>query len=74
MGTMNISLPDQLRDWVDGQVTSRGYGNTSEYVRELIRRDRERERLRSLLIDGAESAPGAVADEVFFEGLRARAS
>lgn len=74
MGTMNISLPDQLRDWVDGQVTSRGYGNTSEYVRELIRRDRERERLRSLLIDGVQSAPGAVADEAFFEGLRVRAS
>lgn len=74
MGTMNISLPDQLRDWVDGQVASRGYGNTSEYVRELIRRDRERERLRGLLLDGAQSPAGPVADEAFFDRMRARAS
>ncbi len=74
MGTMNISLPDQLRDWVDGQVHARGYGNTSEYVRELIRRDRERERLRGLLLDGAQSPVGPVADEAFFDDLRVRAS
>ena len=72
MGTLNFSLPDQLRDWVEGQVAARGYGNTSEYVRELIRR--ERERLRALLLNGARSAPGPVADEAFFDGLRARAS
>lgn len=74
MGTMNISLPDQLRDWVDSQVSARGYGNTSEYVRELIRRDRERERLRALLLDGAASPAGPLADEAFFDSLRARAS
>ena len=74
MGTMNISLPDQLRDWVDSQVSARGYGNTSEYVRESIRRDRERERLRALLLDGAASPAGPLADEAFFDSLRARAS
>lgn len=74
MGTMNISIPESLRDWVDSQVAQRGYGNNSEYVRELIRRDRERERLRTLLLDGAQSPAGPVADDAFFDGLRARAS
>jgi len=73
MSTMNISLPDTLKSFVDEQVAGRGYGTSSEYVRELIRKDQDRQRLRRLLLDGAESAPGAVADETYFEGLRARA-
>ena len=36
MGTMNISLPDTLKSFVDEQVSQRGYGTSSEYVRELI--------------------------------------
>lgn len=40
MGTMNISLPDSLREFVDEQVAQSGYGTSSEYVRELIRRGR----------------------------------
>lgn len=74
MGTMNISLPDQLREWVDSQVSARGFGTSSEYVRELIRRDRQRERLRSLLLAGAESPAGPVADDALFDSLRSRAS
>ena len=38
MSTMNISLPEELKDFVDSQV-KRGYGTSSEYVRELIRKD-----------------------------------
>jgi antitoxin ParD1/3/4 len=53
MGTMNISLPDPLREFVDGQVARGGYGTSSEYVRELIRRDQERLKLRALMLDGA---------------------
>lgn len=73
MSTMNISLPDTLKSFVDEQVAGRGYGTSSEYVRELIRKDQDRQRLRCLLLDGAESAPGAPADDAYFEGLRARA-
>lgn len=73
MSTMNISLPETLKSFVDEQVAGRGYGTSSEYVRELIRKDQDRQRLRRLLLDGAESAPGAPADEAYFEGLRARA-
>ena len=67
---MNISLPDTLKSFVDEQVSQRGYGTSSEYVRELIRKDQDRQQLRSLLLTGATSAPGAPADASYFEGLR----
>ena len=41
MTTMNISLPETLKSFVDGQVVERGYGTSSEYVRELIRKDQD---------------------------------
>jgi len=56
MGTMNISLPDTLREFVDDQVARAGYGTSSEYIRESIRRDQERLRLRAMLLEGAQSA------------------
>jgi antitoxin ParD1/3/4 len=72
MSTMNVSLPDALKNFVDEQVSQRGYGTSSEYVRELIRRDQDRLQLRGLLLAGAASAPTAQADAAYFEGLRAR--
>lgn len=72
MGTMNISLPDTLKSFVDEQVSQRGYGTSSEYVRELIRRDQDRLQLRNLLLAGTSSAPTAPADQGYFEGLRER--
>jgi antitoxin ParD1/3/4 len=72
MGTMNISLPDTLKEFVDTQVAEGGYGTSSEYVRELIRRDQDRLRLRGLLLAGAESVPSVSADADYFEGLRTR--
>ena len=72
MGTMNISLPDSLRSFVDKQVSERGFGTSSEYVRELIRRDQDRQHLRELLLEGAASAPSPPVDAGYFEGLRKR--
>jgi antitoxin ParD1/3/4 len=72
MSTMNISLPDALKSFVDEQVSQRGYATSSEYVRELIRRDQDRLQLRGLLLQGASSAPGAPADATYFQGLRDR--
>ncbi|MBH9551795.1 type II toxin-antitoxin system ParD family antitoxin [Inhella gelatinilytica] len=72
MSTMNISLPDRLKSFVDEQVRQRGYGTSSEYVRELIRQDQDRQHLRSLLVAGAASAAAAPADGAYFEGLRER--
>jgi antitoxin ParD1/3/4 len=71
MSTMNISLPVTLKSFVDAQVSEGGYGTSSEYVRELIRKDQERLRLRSLLFEGAESAMGNhPLDGSYFQGLR----
>lgn len=72
MSTMNISLPETLKTFVDEQVNLRGFGTSSEYVRELIRKDQDRQQLRSLLLAGAASAPGAAADSGYFDALRSR--
>lgn len=72
MSTMNISLPDALKTFVDDQVTSRGYSTSSEYVRELIRKDQDRQHLRGLLLAGAESAPTVPVDADYFDALRAK--
>ena len=72
MSTMNISLPDALRAFVEKQVSARGYGTSSEYVRELIRKDQDRQQLRSLLLEGASSEPSAPVNAQYFEGLRER--
>lgn len=75
MSTMNLSLPDTLKAFVDEQVNRRGYGTSSEYVCELIRKDRDRQHLRGLLLAGADSAPTAPTapvDSDYFDALRAR--
>ena len=58
MASLNISLSPQLRKWIDSQIRGGRYGNASEYLRELIRRDQERqaqERLEQMLVDGVSS-------------------
>lgn len=73
MTTMNISLPESLKAFVDQQVAGRGYGTSSEYIRELIRRDQDRQHLRGLLLEGASSPPAGPADVAYFDRLRGRA-
>jgi antitoxin ParD1/3/4 len=68
--TMNISLPDSMRAFVDERLSQDGYGTASEYVRELIRADqkrREEERLEKLLLQRLEG----VDAEFDIEDLRA---
>jgi antitoxin ParD1/3/4 len=72
MSTMNISLPEGLKAFVDEQVGQRGYGTSSEYLRELIRRDQDRVQLRGMLLAGAASEPTAPADAAYFDALRAQ--
>lgn len=71
---MNISLPETLKHFVDRQVADRGFGTSSEYVRELIRKDQDRQTLRQLLLEGASGAPGMPIDDTYFSALRDRAT
>ena len=59
MQSMNISLPDPLKQYVDGQISTGRYSSASEYVRELIRADEKRkaeEQLEAKLLEGLNSA------------------
>ncbi|MFW5452621.1 type II toxin-antitoxin system ParD family antitoxin [Thioalkalivibrio sulfidiphilus] len=62
MATMNISLPDAMKQWVEQQGRSGHYSNSSDYVRDLIRRDYERAvkvaRLQALVTEGIQSGAG----------------
>jgi antitoxin ParD1/3/4 len=62
MGTRHISLRDALEAFVEEQVARRGFGSSSEYVCELIRKDRERRLLRNLLLGSAASVQDAAID------------
>lgn len=70
--TMNISLPEPLKKFVDQQVREGGYAGTSEYVRELIRRQRDVEELRAKLLEGAASPVEGGFDKAYFDDLRKR--
>lgn len=70
MTTMNISLPDGLKSFVDERVASEGYGTSSEYVRELIRRDKDRRQFKEHLLAGLRSGVVGPMDNAYFEQLR----
>lgn len=73
MSTMNISLPDTLKSFVDMQVQAGEYSTSSEYIRELIRQDQKRkieQRLNALLLEGMESGEPILADAAFWEEMR----
>jgi len=56
MATMNISLPDKMKNWVEESVQSGLYANASDYVRDLIRQDHQKmAALRQALIEGENS-------------------
>ena len=66
--TMNISLTEDLKSFVDERVKTRGYSSYSEYMRDLVRRDEERakiDRLKHLIQQGLESPLGPMAEDVY---------
>lgn len=76
MASMNISLPDPMRDWVDDRIKSGQYASVSDYVRDLIRRDQteDRQAIIAALIEGEKG--GVSADripEIVAEFLREQA-
>ena len=65
--TMNISLTNDLKAFVDTRVKSRGYSSSSEYVRDLLRRDEERakeEKFRALIEEGIQSESAGDWDDL----------
>lgn len=63
MPNLSISIPEQMRNWIDNQIKQGRYTSTSDYMRDLIRNDqRSRERLDHLLLDGINSGPSAPLD------------
>ncbi len=78
MATMNVSLPDQMKAWVEAQTKDGRYSNASDYVRDLIRKDQERRQaiseLQALVSEGVESGLAQPFDPQAFMGrLRAKA-
>ncbi|HKF47910.1 MAG TPA: type II toxin-antitoxin system ParD family antitoxin [Terracidiphilus sp.] len=73
MPTLTISLPDSLKEFIEREVKTKGYGNVSEYVRGLLREAQEREanqRLEALLLEGMTSGGQAEASPEFWQELR----
>ena len=74
MDTMNIALPESMKEFVQERVSEGGYSSVSEYVRELIRADqrlRAEERIDALLLEGLDSGePTPVAKEYWDEKKR----
>jgi len=66
MATMNVSLPDPMKAWVEAQTQDGRYSNASDYVRDLIRRDQDRQQaiaeLQQIVDEGLASGPGARLD------------
>lgn len=74
--TMSFALPESMREYIDARVNNGSYGNTSEYLRELIRRDQRdqaAQRLRDLIADGLASGAGREATDDVIAELRERA-
>jgi antitoxin ParD1/3/4 len=72
MPTMNISLPESLRQFIEQQVAGRGYSSASEYFRELVRDDQKRlakEELETMLL-ASMRAPGEAMTRASWDGLR----
>lgn len=77
MATMNISLPAQMKVWVEQQADSGRYGNASDYVRDLIRKDQERrdaiERIQAAVDVGLQSGVSTLSKEELLRDIRLRA-
>jgi antitoxin ParD1/3/4 len=72
MQTMNISLPDPLKEFVDHQIAEGRYSSVSEYIRELIRDDEKRKaehRLEALLLEGLSELTRQDFDDIRKEAL-----
>ena len=77
MATMNVSLPDLMKEWVEHRADTGQYSNASDYVRDLIRKDQERQKaigvLQAAITEGVQSgAPQAFDAQEFKLRMRTR--
>ena len=77
MATMNISLPDQMKAYAEAQTKDGRYGNVSDYMRDLIRRDQEQRQaiaeIQALVDEGLTSGPSQPFDiDAFLAEMRTR--
>ncbi len=73
MKSINISLPDMMRAYVEEQVAGGGYSTISEYFRELVRQDQKRkakEHLETLLLEGLNSGSATPLTEQDWDDIR----
>lgn len=71
--TMNVSLPLDLKRWVDKEVKAGGYGTASEYLRDVLRRARERKlrrQLDAMLVEAVEEGAHTVMDRADWASIR----
>jgi antitoxin ParD1/3/4 len=79
MATMNVSLPDEMKEWVEAQAASGRYANTSDYIRDIIRRDQERNqalaKLQGVVDEALASGSREITDlDAYFEEIKQRAN
>jgi len=76
MATMNVSLPEPMKDWVEAQAKTGRYSNASDYVRDLIRRDQARNdkiaAMQSFVNAGLRSGVGTRSKDELFAEAEAR--
>jgi antitoxin ParD1/3/4 len=73
MATMNVSLPDPMKDWVEDQIKSGTYANASDYIRDLIRHDQTaRTALKAAITEGLKSGRSSRKAEEVMAAAKAR--
>lgn len=77
MTTVTISMPDSLKEFIDHEVDTKGFGNVSEYIRALLREAQTKDsdtRLQALLLEGLTSGEGIPATAEFWRQLKSDAA
>ncbi len=64
MATMNVSLPDEMKEWVEAQAANGRFANVSDYIRDVVRRDQERQ--------GAVAKLQQIVDEALASGRKSK--
>ena len=71
MATMNVSLPDEMKEWVEERATASHFSNVSDYIRDVLRRERAAvERLQSTIDDAIASGFVDMSPEELFEDIK----